>query len=59
MKNYVQKNKLNITYWHAQILDLNPTENMWGELKAKVHARRPANLEELDSFSKEESARIS
>lgn len=36
--------------------DLKPIENLWVELKTKLHASRPSNLEELERFSKEEWA---
>lgn len=47
VKNYLQKTKVNIII-----------ENLWGELKIKVHARRPSNLEKLERFAKEEWAGI-
>ena len=43
----------------AQSPDLNPTENLWRQLKKKVHVRKPSNLHELERFAKEEWARIS
>lgn len=33
-------------------------ENLWTELKTKVHARGPSDLEELERFAKEEWAAV-
>ncbi|KAL0182169.1 hypothetical protein M9458_021544, partial [Cirrhinus mrigala] len=38
--------------------DLNPTENLWRELKIRVMARRPSNLKELELIAKDEWAKI-
>lgn len=46
VKNYLQKTKVNAIDWPTQSPDLNPTENLWGEL----------NLEELERFTKDEWA---
>ena len=58
LQNTLQKTKVNVMDWAAQRPDLNPVENLWGELKTKVHVRRPSNLEELERFTKEEWAGI-
>lgn len=39
--------------------DLKPIENLWVELKTKLHASRTSNLEELERFAKEEWANCS
>lgn len=49
LKNHLEKTKVNVT---AQSPDLNPTENLWSELKTDIRARRPSNLEELERFLK-------
>lgn len=51
LKNHLEKTKVNVT---AQNPDLNPTENLWSELKTDIRARRPSNVEELERFLKKE-----
>lgn len=58
VKNYLQKSKVKVIDWPAQSPDLNPIENLWGELKQRVHARKPSNLKELEDYAKEEWASI-
>lgn len=46
-------------YWLACTTPwLESYRNMWGELKIKVHARRPSNLEALERFAIEECTGI-
>ena len=40
-------NKVKVLERLSQILDLNPIENVWAELKKRVRARRPTNLTQL------------
>ena len=42
----------------SQIPDLNPTENLWNDLKTAVHKHSPSNLTQLEHFCKEEQANI-
>ncbi len=41
-----------IKFWNGP--DLNPIENLWGDLKRAVHRRCPRNLTDLERYSKEE-----
>lgn len=38
--------------------DLNPTENLWGELKSAIGEKNPANVQELEHIAKEEWEKI-
>ena len=58
VKNYPLKAKIIALDWPAQSPDLNPIENLWGELKSRVHARKPSNLQQLEQFVKKEWAKI-
>jgi hypothetical protein len=49
---------LNVLEWPSQRPDLNPTENLWYDLKIAVHQRNPTNLKELEQFYFEEWAEI-
>ena len=41
----------------SQSPDLNPTENVWAELKKRVRARRPTNLTQLHQLCQENWAK--
>ncbi|KAK3522379.1 hypothetical protein QTP86_007959 [Hemibagrus guttatus] len=56
-KRLADKN-INILQWPSQSPDLNPTENLWRELKIRVMARRPSNLKELELIAEDEWAKI-
>lgn len=58
VKSYLSKAKVDVLEWPAQSPDLNPIENLWCDLKRRVHARKPASLKELETFAKEEWAKI-
>jgi hypothetical protein len=40
--------------WPLASADLNPIEQIWGELKKRVSARHPSNFYELGQFTFEE-----
>ena len=56
---WLRNKKRNVLEWPSQSSDLNPTENLWHDLKIAVHQRSPRNLTDLEQFCPEESANIS
>ena len=38
--------------------DLNPIENLWGELKSAIGEKNPASVQELEQIAKEEWEKI-
>ena len=58
VKKWFQDNSVEVLQWPSQSPDLNPIENLWKTIKARVHARRPSNLTELEVFATEDWAKI-
>ncbi|KAK3509808.1 hypothetical protein QTP70_012004 [Hemibagrus guttatus] len=58
VKKWLADKNINVLQWFSQSPDLNPTENLWRELKIRVMARRPSNLKKLELIAKDEWAKI-
>ncbi len=43
--SWFQTNKINAMEWPAQSPDLNPIENLWGDIKMDVSEAKPRNAE--------------
>ena len=52
-KDYVARARWEVLDWPSQSPDLNPIENLWAILDAKLRERRPQNEEELYQTLKE------
>uniref|UniRef100_A0AAZ3RY06 Tc1-like transposase DDE domain-containing protein n=1 Tax=Oncorhynchus tshawytscha TaxID=74940 RepID=A0AAZ3RY06_ONCTS len=57
-QNGLTDNKVKVLEWSSQSPDLNPTENLWVELKKRARARRHTNLTQLHQLCQEELAKI-
>ena len=58
VKAWFLKNDVSVLEWPSQSPDLNPIKNLRRELKKRVMARKPSNIKNLETFAKEEWAKI-
>ena len=50
--------RIKLLPWPSQSPDLNPIENLWGELKRRVQKRGPRSLDDLERLCNEEWSKI-
>lgn len=46
-KRYFESKNMNILEWPPQSPDMNPIENLWGDIKAVISEKMPKNIREL------------
>jgi hypothetical protein len=57
-KFWLKDNTVKVLEWPTQSPDLNPTEDLWAQLKKHVRAWRPTNLTQLHQLFQEEWAKM-
>ena len=50
-RKWFDDNDINLLRWPSMPPDLNPIQNLWNELKLRVHRRNPQNLNQLECIS--------
>ena len=55
---YLHEKGVTLIEWPAWSPDLNPIENLWNVIKARVYSRFPQSLEEMEAVIREEWADI-
>ena len=55
---YLHERGVTLIEWPPWSPDLNPIENLWNVLKARVYARFPQSMEEMEAVIREEWAEI-
>jgi hypothetical protein len=53
---YLHEKGITLIEWPPWSPDLNPIENLWNVIKARVYARFPQSMEEMEQFIREEHA---
>ena len=55
---HTANNGISTLNWPSHSPDLNPFENLWNNLKVKIHERNPQNIKQLEELCKEEWGKV-